>query len=395
MATRRLDPRLIAAFEEASIEPLDMNSAGRVLEVPVPAEHFQQPAPAPAAAPPKTRLQMIQEHLEQKRAPLGPPDFGPEVDVAGAREQDAQRDFGAGMLAAGQAFTGNRRAVGALQETNANESKALGAQAARRKTIADYYAAQDERALDEGRLLSAAAVEPREASKPAKTTEQIDRELDLKEFANETGRIKAEKTKPPKPPKAPDATPLRKEFDALPEVKEYKGVYGAFEKVSRAAASNQGEGTGPGDLALIYAFNKILDYGSAVKEAEFANAQAAGSTVQKAEAMLGQVKAGTRLTKEQRAEFVAQAKNIATAGRTLYERAVKRYQGLASKKGLTPDDVAQDVGEVGATTEATPETPDIPPKGSVMVVDIESGAVMPLSPAAAAAAIKAGKAKAQ
>ena len=367
MATRRLDPRLIAAFQDASIEPLDVSQTGRLIEVP--AEQLQPP---PAAAPSKTRLQMIQEHLEQKRAPLGPPDFGPEVDVAGAREQDAQRDFGAGMLAAGQAFTGNRRAVGQLQETNANESKALGAQAARRKTIADYYAAQDERALDEGKLLSAAAAEPREASKPAKTTEQIDRELDLKEFANETGRIKAEKVKPPKAPKAPDATPLRKEFDALPEVKEYKGVFGSFEKVAQAAK----DPSPAGDLALIYAFNKILDYGSAVKEAEFQNAQNAGSMFEKAQAAASQVANGKRLTPEQRADFVAQAKNVANAGRTLYTKQVERYQGFAKKKGLDVGDVAQDVGEVGAT----PEAPPADAKGLVPAVDPETGDTIMVTP---------------
>jgi len=371
MATRRLDPRLIAAFEEASIEPLDMNSAGRVLEVPVPAEHFQQPAPAPAA-PQKTRLQMIQEHLEQKRAPLGPPDFGPEVDVAGAREQDARRDFGAGMLAAGQAFTGNRRAVGALQETNVNETKALGAQAARRKAIADYYAAQDERALDEGKLLSAAAAEPREASKPAKTPEQVDRELEIDQQNADTRRFAAEKVKPPKAPKAPDATPLRKEFDALPEVKEYKGVFGSFEKVAQAAK----DPSPAGDLALIYAFNKILDYGSAVKEAEFQNAQNAGSMFEKAQAAASQVANGKRLTPEQRADFVAQAKNVANAGRTLYTKQVERYQGFAKKKGLDVGDVAQDVGEVGAT----PEAPPADAKGLVPAVDPETGDTIMVTP---------------
>jgi hypothetical protein len=371
MATRRINPRLLAAFESASVEPFDMDSPGRVVEVPVPAEQFRPNdssgnTQSVRVEPQKTRLQMVQEYLEQKLAPMGPPDFGPDVDVGAAREQDAQRDFGAGMLAAGQAFTGNRRAVGQLQETNANETKALGAQAARRKAIADYYAAQDERALDEARVLSSAAVEPREASKPSKTTEQIDRELAAKEFANETGRIKVETVKPPKAPKAPDAAPLRKEFDALPEVKEYKGVYGAFEKVNLAAKSNGGKGSPAGDLALIYAFNKILDYGSAVKEAEFNNAQAAGSLLQKSQAAVEQVRSGKRLTDEQTADFVAQAKNVANAGRTLYDKAVKRYQGFAEKKGLSPEDVAQDVGEVGAASVTTPEKP---PEGMVTIED--------------------------
>lgn len=365
MATRRINPKLLAAFESAQVEPpigpLDMSQPGKLITVDYPADPAQQPAQPAPVAPPKTRLQMVQEYLEQKRAPMGPPGFGPDVDVGAAREQDAQRDFGAGMLAAGQAFTGNRRAVGSLPETNTNETKALGAAAARKKAIADYYAAQDERALDEARVLSAAAVEPREASKPSKTPEQVDRELAAKEFANETARKKAEMVKPPKAPKAPDATPLRKEFDSLPEVKEYKGVYGSFEKVSQAAK----DPSPAGDLALIYAFNKILDYGSAVKEAEFQNAQNAGSMFSKAQAAAEQVASGKRLTPEQRADFVAQARNVASAGRTLYTKQVERYRGFAAKKGLDLGDVAEDVGEVGAA----PSAPEKPPEGMVTIED--------------------------
>jgi hypothetical protein len=385
MATRRISPKLLAAFESASVEPLDMDSPGRIIDVPVPAEHFQQPAPAPAVAPQKTRLQMVQEYLEQKRAPMGPPDFGPDVDLGAAREQDAQRDFGAGMLAAGQAFTGNRRAVGQLQETNTNEAKALGAQATRRKAIADYYAAQDERALDEARVLSSAGVEPREASKPSKTTEQIDRELAAKEFANETGRIKVEMVKPPKAPKAPDAAPLRKEFDSLPEVKSFKDVSIGMDKIRTAAKS----GTAPGDMALIFAFMKILDPGSSVKEGEYASAKNAQGVPDKVLTAYNNAKDGQILSPAARSEFLKASEELFETERARYSSAAQRYRGMAEKKKLSPDDVAVDRPGV------SPETPDIPPKGSVMVVDIESGAVMPLSPAAAAAAIKAGKARAQ
>lgn len=376
MATRRrLNPELMRAFEAAQaepIEPLDFSQPGKLITVDYPADPTL--APTSVAPPQRTRLQTVQEYLERTRAPEGPPDFGPEADVAAARAADARQNQTAALQDASMAFIGRSR--GAPADVHTAEQGAMAQGAARKKAIADYYAQQGRTRMDEAQLLSGAAVEPRETSKPAKTTEQIDRELDLKEFANETGRIKAEKVKPPKAPKAPDATPLRKEFDALPEVKEYKGVYGAFEKVSLAAKSNEGKGTPAGDLALIYAFNKILDYGSAVKEAEFANAQAAGSLLQKSEAAVKQVTGGTRLTDEQRADFVAQAKNVASAGRTLYEKAVKRYQGFASKKGLAPDDVAQDVGEVGAT----PETPPADAKGLVPAIDPETGDTIMVTP---------------
>jgi len=383
MATRRrISPELMRAFETASVEPFDMDSPGRVLEVPVPAEQFQQPAPspAPAASSPKTRLQTVQEYLERTRAPEGPPDFGPEVDVAAARAADAQQNQTAALQDASMAFLGRSR--GAPADVHTAEQGAMAQGAARKKAIADYYAQQGRTRMDEAQLLSGAAVEPREASKPAKTTEQIDRELDLKEFANETGRIKAEKVKPPK---APDATPLRKEFDALPEVKEYKGVFGSFEKVSQAAK----DPSPAGDLALIYAFNKILDYGSAVKEAEFQNAQNAGSMFSKAQAAAEQVASGKRLTPEQRADFVAQARNVASAGRTLYTKQVERYRGFAAKKGIDLGDVAEDVGEVGAAPAAAPEKSPAVPAGKVPMVSESSGNVIFVTPATAEAGLKA------
>lgn len=397
MATRRLNPKLLAAFEQAGIEPLEMDSPGRIVEVPVPPEQMQAPQQAQSVAP-SSRFEMVRDYLERSRQPVTQPNI-PEPDIAAARDQDAYQDFGAGMLAAGQAFTGNRRAVAQLPQTNANETRALGQQDARRRALAEWAQAQERQRLGETGLLGQAMSADEAAKARAEslgvqkervaldrdkmTTEDENKDLDrdakarARAAAAEAARKKAEEKAGAKGAKA--SGDLRKEFDALPEVKEYKGVYGAFEKVNLAAKANEGEGTPAGDLALIYAFNKILDYGSAVKEAEFANAQAAGSMAQKAEAAIGQVKGGTRLTKEQRADFVAQAKNVAMAGRSLYGKAVQRYQALAEKQGLAPEDVAQDVGEVGAT----PEKPEKPPEGKVEVIDPETGAKLFLSPKAA------------
>ena len=373
MASRRINPRLLAAFEEAGVEPLDFDTPGRVVEVPVPPEHFaSQPETAPAPAPaPKSRLQMIQEFLaSQPKAQ--PPTFAPGVDPAAASQVDAQQNLGRSMLAAGAAFGGNRNAVLQQRPSNANEAAALGEQARRQKMRADWAEGQSKRQMDEAELLSAASVEPREASKSARTTEQIDRELDIKAQDSETRRKNAEKVKPAKPV---DPAALRKEFNALPEVKQFQEVDTAFRKI-QAAAKNH---SAAGDLSLIFAYMKVLDPGSTVREGEFANAQAAAGADQRLLGAIKKVQSGERLSDEQRADFVRQAGQLYEAHRSQFSSSAKRYQGFATKKGLAPEDVAVDVkpqadGAAPADDKRDGKVPMVTAKGLTIWVTPETAA---------------------
>lgn len=338
MATRRrVNPELMRAFESSQVEPFDLETPGRVIDVPVPPEHFgMAPEQPPVFEPsPRSRFDVVRDYLEQSRQPMPMPTT-PEVDVRGAADFDARRNFGQSMLAAGQAFTGNRRAM--PQVTNAAETQAMGERDARRRELEQWAASKERQRMGEAALLSSAAIEPREASKPAKTPEQVDRELAAKEFANETGRIKAEKVKPPKAPKDPDSSKLRKEFDSLPEVRDFKDVDVAYKKIQGAAKNV----SAAGDLSLIFAYMKMLDPGSTVREGEFANAQNAGGVDDKAKAAYNNVLNGQRLTESQRADFLGQAKGLYEAQRQQYSAAAQRYRGLAEKQKMAPDDVAMD-----------------------------------------------------
>lgn len=340
MATRRrVSPELMRAFESAQVEPFDFETPGRVIDVPVPPEQFgmapEQPPVVESPKAPRSRFDVVRDYLEQSRQPMPQPTT-PEVDVRGAADFDARRNLGQSFLAAGQAFTGNRRAM--PQTTNAAETQALAQQEARKRELEQWAANKERQRMGEAALLSSAAIEPREASKPAKTSEQVDRELDLKEFDAETRRTKAEKVKPTKAPKDPDSSKLRKEFDSLPEVKSFKDVSIGMDKIRTAAKS----GTAPGDMALIFAFMKILDPGSSVKEGEYASAKNAQGVPDKVLTAYNNAKDGQILSPAARAEFLKSSEELYETERARYSAAAQRYRGLAEKQKMAPDDVAMD-----------------------------------------------------
>lgn len=339
-AARRVNPKLAAALQTASVEPFDFDTPGHIVEVPVPVEHFTE-NPEPEKSQP-SRFDRVKSYLEATRQPEVPPDFGLEADVSAAREADARRDFGNSMLAAGQAFTGNRRAVGQLQQTNANEAAALSQNAARRKALEEWVANRERTRLAEAGVLSSALAEP-----ARKDPEFEKRRLDLQEGEIERRKaddaadeqFRRDKLNRPKGAKvSKDASALRKEFNALPEVKDFKDVDTAFQKIQGAAKNV----SAAGDLSLIFGYMKMLDPGSTVREGEFANAQNAGGVDDKVAAAYNNVRSGQRLTDAQRADFIAQARGLYEAQRKAYSAAAQRYRGLAERAGLAPDDVAVD-----------------------------------------------------
>ena len=345
MATRRVNPRLMAALQSASIEPLDYETPGRVVEVPVPAEHFGVAPEAPPVnegAKPRSRFDVVREYLEANRQPMPQPTT-PEVDVRAARQRDAEQNFIDAQGAVSAAFLGNRGAVDKLPNAATQETKALAEREARKRELEQWAAGRERQRMGEASLLSAAAVEPREASKPSKTSEQVDRELDIKEQDAETRRLNATKVKPAKAPKEADPSKLRKEFDALPEVKSFKDVSIGMDKIRSAAQS----GTASGDMALIFAFMKILDPGSSVKEGEYASAKNAQGVPDKVLTAYNNAKDGQILSPVARAEFLKSSEQLYETERARYSAAAQRYRGMAEKQKLAPDDVAVDRGPDG------------------------------------------------
>jgi hypothetical protein len=132
-----------------------------------------------------------------------------------------------------------------------------------------------------------------------------------------------------------DPTAMRKEFNALPEVKAFNEVSINYDKMKQAVAKP----TAGGDLALIFSFMKMLDPGSTVREGEFANAQNAGGVDDSIVNAYNKAISGERLNDEQRKDFLSQAGGFLAAQRRARDAAVARYSKVAQKRGIDAADV--------------------------------------------------------
>jgi hypothetical protein len=135
---------------------------------------------------------------------------------------------------------------------------------------------------------------------------------------------------------------LRKEFNALPEVKAYKEVEVAIDKVKRAGS---GTPNGASDMALLYAYMKLLDPGTGIKESEFQAAGNAGGLPARVQAQYEKLKTGALLNTEMRRDFIQQADGLYKSHQQQIAPVIERYRGLAEKGGIAADDVAVDPGQ--------------------------------------------------
>ena len=151
--------------------------------------------------------------------------------------------------------------------------------------------------------------------------------------------------KNPEPTGAKQSTALRKEFRQETNDIQFKKVRSSYQTV---AASKE---TAAGDLSMIFAFMKILDPGSVVRESEFKTAESAQRLIDRTGIPLTADRAvrlykGERLSPNARQDFQSQAA-------LLYNERVKQqqeindfYSELARDAGLNPQDVIGAVGDV-------------------------------------------------
>lgn len=143
---------------------------------------------------------------------------------------------------------------------------------------------------------------------------------------------------------------LRKEFNARPEVKEYRDVSNSYRTIRDLFSKS---GSAAGDIAGIFAFMKMLDPGSVVREGEFANAQNAGGVPDIVRNAYNRALSGQRLNPKQRADFLSQAESIYTTRSRRYADIVSEYRGYASDYELNPDRIAtMPGGDTGGQSQA-------------------------------------------
>jgi len=136
------------------------------------------------------------------------------------------------------------------------------------------------------------------------------------------------------------ADSLRDEFTAQSEgFEEREDKFAQIKKFSE-------EPSAAGDIAMIFAYMKLLDPNSVVRESEYATAAAAGPLVDtRTRGLYNQLISGERLLPSQRADFMRRSADLYRTALDGQSRRIERYTDLASNYDLQFDrDVLPGVG---------------------------------------------------
>lgn len=152
--------------------------------------------------------------------------------------------------------------------------------------------------------------------------------------------------------------------DYAKEAKNYIVIRDAFNNVKGAAKSQ----TGPGDISLVYAYMKLLDPGSTVREGEFATAQNAGGVPERVRAAWNKMLSGERLDPNVRKQFVSEAEQIHGRSKANYDKITDQYTNIAKRSGLDPRNVVLDYSPAEVPKATTGTVKMLAPNGQTKEV---------------------------
>lgn len=147
--------------------------------------------------------------------------------------------------------------------------------------------------------------------------------------------------------------------------KEYQGrtkVYGELGTTYQNMKSSADAKTGPGDIALITGFMKMLDPGSVVRETEFATARDTSGLYERLKNQVTKLESGQlfALDSKQRQEYVNLAKQYLDSSQKKAGEDKKALGVVVRNYSLNPDNV------FGPETAATAETPAPSPNTAIV-----------------------------
>jgi len=126
---------------------------------------------------------------------------------------------------------------------------------------------------------------------------------------------------------------IRKEWQGRSKV--YGELQGTFNTLKESASAS----SGPGDIALITGFMKMLDPGSVVRETEFATARDTGGFYIQLQNKLEKAKNGQFLNPAQRKEYVDLAKKYLESAQNKAEKEKQDLGAVVKNYNLNPENV--------------------------------------------------------
>ena len=150
-----------------------------------------------------------------------------------------------------------------------------------------------------------------------------------------------------------NADTLRKEF--LTQSKEFVEVRDSFNRIAQSAKNP----SPAGDMSMIFAYMKMLDPRSVVRESEFRTAETARPLVERAKLSWDAVKAvweGKKLTPSMRADFLNRAEQLYGQQESSHLNTEKEFRRIAASSGLDPEKVIVDLkAKRAGRVEISPE----------------------------------------
>lgn len=140
-----------------------------------------------------------------------------------------------------------------------------------------------------------------------------------------------------------NANQLRDEFNQAG--KTFQTVVPMYGNVRDNAALGDAKATPASDMSLIFAYMKLLDPNSTVREGEYATAAKAGSFGDRVKVAVQQLESGKKLTDDQRRNFADAALGVYKNAYQVQQQNMGRYSDQAKRYGLNPQDVVYDYGK--------------------------------------------------
>lgn len=135
---------------------------------------------------------------------------------------------------------------------------------------------------------------------------------------------------------------LRKEFNALPEIKEWREIGNSYRQIyGQIGGAKANSATAQNDIAAVFSYMKMLDPGSVVREGEFANAQNAAGIPDQVRNLYNRAVSGNRLNPQQRNAMLASAAEVVRSRQGRVEGVANQFRSYAADYGVEPNRVAQ------------------------------------------------------
>jgi len=139
------------------------------------------------------------------------------------------------------------------------------------------------------------------------------------------------------------------------KLKDYEEVRRSYQKIENALK------TGAGDIAVVYAFAKLNDPTSVVRESEFATVAKSGSLGQRIKNLVEQAQSGT-MNPELRENLRQQARQMYLSRQADAESIVNQYRDLADTYKLDPNKVLAGININNLVAEEDEDVIDLPPR---------------------------------